>query len=436
MIYPSGRAILLAAAGAPVALLLAVLLPSLWYLGVGWTLFVAGLMVADALLAPRAGTAKIRVEVPGHIGVGAALPATIHVAFPADRAPATVEVALAVSPLLEVAASAPLTIADGMGAVSIELVAVRRGTAMIEQIWLRWRGTLGLAWTQRTLAPSSRIIVTPDIRPVQQTAAALFQRSTMQGLLAQRHRGDGAEFEALADFRPGMDKRSIDWKQSARHRRLLAKEYRPERNNNIVFALDAGRTMCEPVAGLPRIDRAVSAALVSAYVALKLGDRVSLFGFDARPRLASGAVAGTRSFGALQRLAASLDYTTNETNYTLALTTLDGHLDRRSMVVLFTEFTDATSAELMIRALGGLIERHLVIFVMLNDAELEDVVAAEPQDAADVARAVTAADLLRERRLVMSRLVHAGVHVIEARHDRVAVRLVDYYLELKRRNQL
>jgi len=32
---------------------------------------------------------------------------------------------------------------------------------------------------------------------------------------------------------------------------LVAKEYRTERNNNIVMALDAGRAMCEPLNGVP-----------------------------------------------------------------------------------------------------------------------------------------------------------------------------------------
>ena len=38
-----------------------------------------------------------------------------------------------------------------------------------------------------------------------------------------------------------------------------AKEYKTERNNQIVFAVDSGRQMSEPVAGVPRIDRAVGA---------------------------------------------------------------------------------------------------------------------------------------------------------------------------------
>src|SRR3546814_8192274 len=72
--------------------------------------------------------------------------------------------------------------------------------------------------------------------------------------------------------------------------------------------------MTDPIAGLPRLDRAVSAVLQNAWVALKLGDRASLFAFDSRPRLASGFVAGPGAFGELQRLAARIDYSGEEPN--------------------------------------------------------------------------------------------------------------------------
>ena len=122
------------------------------------------------------------------------------------------------------------------------------------------------------------------------------------GELARLDRGEGSEFEALSEWRTGMDRRSIDWNHSARHMQLLARETRIERNNQVVFAIDAGRVMSAPVAGLPRVDRAISAAMLGTYAALKLGDRVSLFGYDSRPRVASGAVKGVLRFSAIEEL--------------------------------------------------------------------------------------------------------------------------------------
>jgi uncharacterized protein (DUF58 family) len=105
-------------------------------------------------------------------------------------------------------------------------------------------------------------------------------------------------------------------------------------------------------------------------------------------------------------------------------------------VVVFTDFTDSTAAELMIESLGRVLRRHLVIFVVLRDAELEDLAAAKPETPEDVARAVVASALLRERETVVVRLRRMGAHIVDAPADRVAVDLVNTYLDLKRRDLL
>ena len=106
------------------------------------------------------------------------------------------------------------------------------------------------------------------------------------------------------------------------------------------------------------------------------------------------------------------------------------------MIVLFTEFTDLTSADFLVRAAARLLDGHVLLVVVLRDEEVERLVDAAPANADDVTRAVTAAALLRDRKLVLTRLQHLGVHVIESAHDRVGEELVAGYVALKRRNLL
>ncbi|WCM27130.1 DUF58 domain-containing protein [Sphingomonas sp. QA11] len=436
MIYPTRAAVVAAAAGAPVALLIAVLLPSRWYAGLAWPVAVLILTLIDAFSGARRGSA--RLEAIPSVCVGATVDATISVVLGDGTPPPSAEIAVATGPLLAVEDDGRLRIAlkNGRGAALLPLTAVRRGLGRIDRLWLRWRGPFGLAWKQREMPLDASFPIIPDIRPVRERGAQIFQRHALQGLIAQIDRGDGADFDALVEFRSGMDRRAIDWKQSARHVKLHAKEYRTERNNQIVFAVDAGRQMTEPVAGLPRVDRAVSAMLLTAWVALKLGDRIALHSFDSRPRIASGLISGTTSFAELQRLAAGIDYSGEETNYTFALTTLATQLNRRSMIVLFTEFTDLTTAEFLVRAAARIVKTHLLLIVVLREEEAEAIADSAPQSADDVTRAVTAAALLKDRRIVMTRLRHLGVHLIESEHDKVSERLVEGYIDLKRRNLL
>jgi uncharacterized protein (DUF58 family) len=429
-------AVLAAAAGVPFTLVVAAAMPERWYAGLAWPVAVLLLTLVDALSAVRHGEAKL--DAPSTAYVGSTVDALVTVSLMGGRPPAEAEVAVAADSLVRLEDDGQLRIAldQGRGAAPLPLHLARRGTGRLERLWLRWRGPLGFAWHQRQIELGSEILILPDVRPVQEHGAQVFQRHALQGLIAQINRGDGTDFDALVEYRSGMDRRAIDWKQSARHRKLHAKEFRSERNNQIVFAIDGGRQMSEPVAGLPRVDRAVSAMLLTGWVALKLGDRVALHAFDSRPRIASGLISGSAAFPELQRLAASIDYSAEETNYTFALTTLATRLTRRSMIVLFTEFTDLTSADFMVRAAKRMVETHLLLVVVLRDEELESIADAMPARPEDVTRAVTAAALIRDRRLALTRLQHLGVHIVESEYDRVGERLVAGYVDLKRRNLL
>ena len=437
MIYPGRAAILTAAAGVPVTLVVAVIVPGRWYAGLAWPLAVLLLAAIDAALGARPREATLRLDMPRTAPVGGVFDARIGVVFAGGHPPAAAEIALMPDPLLvDLTDEAVVAIENGLGVATLPRLARRRGTARIGGAWLRWKGPLGLVWKQRFFATEAMTAILPDIRAVPDRGAQIFRREALQGLLAQADRGDGADFDALAEFRSGMDRRTIDWKQSARHSKLYAKEFRTERNAQLVFALDTARQMCEPVAGLPRIDRAISAMLLTAWIALKLGDRVALHAFDSRPRITSGFVSGPGAFAALDRLAAEIDYSGEESNYSFALTTLATRLTRRSLIVLFTEFTDRVAAELMVRSVARLLRNHLLLVVVLRDDELEAIADRAPMTAEDVTRAVTAAALLKERLLVVTRLRHLGVHVVEAEHNKVGDRLVAGYLDLKRRNVL
>jgi len=431
VIYPSARATALAAAGALPAFLIALLFPSLWFLGLIWTLGVIAMTLVDGLAGAGRGDVAGTVVAPMTAMVGSAVAIRLNTRFP-GVSPGTIEVALNLDERL----TGESRRTAEPGEIALDLQASRRGTARLERLWLRWRGPFGLAWKQSEEVIDRTIAITPDIGLAREEAVRLFRRDAVAGMIAQLERGAGSEFHSLTDYNRGMDRRSIDWKHSARHGRLIAKEYRTEANNNIVLAIDAGRLMSEPVGGLAKLDRAVAAALLAAFVALKMGDRISLFGFDAQPRVAAGPLSGTGAFGELQALAAQLDYSEDETNYTLALTALAGRLDRRSLVILFTDFVDPTSAELMLRTVGHLIERHLVLFVLPRDTELDGFADAPPADSDAVARAVTAAALLRDRRLVIARLERMGAHIIVAPYDQLGAALVNAYLDIKQRDLL
>jgi uncharacterized protein (DUF58 family) len=436
MIYPTRTAIVLTALGIPLALVLGIMAPGWWLWGVAWLFLAGGLGLVDALLASSRHVLRIETSVPEMAMMGRVSHVSFAAHFAGRVAPREVEVILDTNARLRASPGRQtLRVVERAAVAQFDLAPVRRGNAVLETLWLRWRGPLGLIWKQRTEALAISMPVVTNVTAVKDEALLLFERGS-PGLHVQINAGAGAEFHALTEFQPGMDRRSIDWKQSARHAVLLAKEYQAEQNQHILIALDTGRLMSEPLLGQPRLDRALQAALLLAFVGLKLGDRVGLFAFDERPKLSSGTLAGSASFGQLQRLAAGLDYSTAETNFTLGLTQLAGELEHRSIVVIFTDFSDTTSAELMLENVARLLRRHLVLFVVFRDEELESMIYKEPGSPEDVTRAVIADSLLREKELVVSRLQRLGVDIVDVPVEQIGSGLVGAYLAVKNRHRV
>ena len=431
-VVPSGLALGLLALLAPVAVVIAATAPDAWVAAPLAGLVVLALTLLDGLLA--SGVRDMRVEVPADAEIGQPLTVTVLAEF-ARRVSGTPEAALGFEPRLGERGTARFALANepapGILSGVAELVPNRRGTGTIHDLWLRWSGPLGLAHRQVHHPLDLPVRIWPDLSPVRSPMLQTFMRDAQFGLIARRIRGEGTQFEALSEYEAGMDRRRIDWKASARHTRLYARENEAERDNQIVFAFDCGQAMCEPVDGLPRIDRAVSAALTAAYIALKGGDRVALFAFAAKPALLTPFATDSRAFHRLQTAAAGIDYVAREPNFTLGLATLTARLRRRSLIVLFSDFADPTSAELMVESVERLVRHHLVIFVTLQDTELTELAEAEPDTLCDVATAVAADALARQRALVLQRLRRLGVDVIEAPWQTIGYRLIDRYLAAK-----
>jgi len=436
-LVPTRKAAWLVAGLAPIALIVAAAAPQYWPTAPAVAVLVIAMIIADGLIAGRCE--EWGIDAAPDTEIGSETPIEIHARFSTVPV-APPDASLSFDPRLgdDGCAAIALDSESDAGAFSGEaiLTPVRRGTASIDRAWLRWQGPLGLGARQATLEPEREIRIWPDLSPVRSPALQTFLKDAQAGLIARRVRGEGTQFEALSEFEPGMDRRRIDWKASARHNHLYARENESERDNQIVFAFDCGSAMCEPVDGQPRLDRAITAALTCSFIALKGADRVALFGFAQRPEVMTPFVSSSRAFPRLQSAAAGIEYRNVEPNFTLALATLTARLHRRSLIVLFSDFTDPTAAELMIESIGRLTDRHLVLFVTIDDHELADYVAETPGDLETLARSVTADTLLRQRALVLQRLRRMGVDVIEASYHDIGFELIDRYIGIRNREAI
>ncbi len=276
MITPTRRAIIAIGAAAPVALLVGVLVPAWWFVAPLWIAFILAAILFDGLTTPDPARAHFALDMPASVGVGSDFAAVLRLSDRQGGYRGGPVAAISVDRRLadHGRADAALEV-DGDGAQArFALNGLRRGPAWLGTAWVRWTGRLGLATRHARQVFDQPVSVAPSIRAVEEDAARLFQRDAQVGQRLNARLGEGSEFESLVRFMPGLDRRAIDWKQSARHTDLLAKQFETERDSRIVLAIDAGRMMSDPMPGegadtLSRLDRSVDAALALGYVALK-----------------------------------------------------------------------------------------------------------------------------------------------------------------------
>ena len=101
MIFPTPLAIALAAAGAPLALLLGALAPGLWPLGLLWVFVLAALIMTDALLGANRRGMDVELSTPAYSHAGAVLAARVDMRFRRGRPPWRADVRLETNDLMK-----------------------------------------------------------------------------------------------------------------------------------------------------------------------------------------------------------------------------------------------------------------------------------------------------------------------------------------------
>ena len=320
---------------------------------------------------------------------------------------------------------------------TVPVVPVRRGREQGGAFVVDAFGPLGLGRRRSTLPLPWDAAVYPPLVPVRLRAAvAQARRRREPGITPLRQLGEGRLFESLREWVPGDDLRHIDWKATARRRKVITRQYEAERRQHVLLVLDTGRLLTADIAGVSRLDYVVQAALELAYAAVQHDDNVGVMSF------ADGVqhfVAPQRGRVALKRVLdvlAVVEPTLVEPDYPGAFRYLAARNRKRALTVLFTDVIDRFASDALVANIASLRPRHLPLAVTLKNPELEHAAALRPAVAHDAFRKAAAEELLGAREQALGHMRRAGVLVLDVPPDRAAQAVVAKYLELKRRGRL
>jgi uncharacterized protein (DUF58 family) len=207
-----------------------------------------------------------------------------------------------------------------------------------------------------------------------------------------------------------------------------------------MIAVDASRLMGGRVGRGDRskLDAAVDAALALAWSALQAGDRAGLVVFDRERRLFVEPLARRAALGVFVESLAPVKARLVEADYRVLSESLLGRRQKRSLVVILTDFAE-TDPDALLTPVSLLARRHRVLLVALRDRRFD---ALDPQHVSAASRGAGRArsglyerivldDLLREREETLARLRLKGIHTLDLVSEEVTARVLNRYLEMR-----
>ena len=122
--------------------------------------------------------------------------------------------------------------------VTAALTPLRRGWLEFDRLLVRKADPLGLCYATRALPLTDRVLSRPPRAPITLPVLPAASLAAAAGAPGRR-RGDGLEFFALRDYRPGDPLRHVDWRASARRRLPVVRQFAAPATHPPLLLLDA-----------------------------------------------------------------------------------------------------------------------------------------------------------------------------------------------------
>lgn len=403
------------------------LLPAWGFHGLALTAWLAW----EARALRRTPPVGVEREVAETLALGAWTPVRLHLAG-TEGAPVRLAVFDHYPGSAELAGlPAELELGPGGAEVEYRIQPRERGDVEFGRVELLVSSPARLWHERRWGAGPQSVRVLPNFKPVvRYSLLALSDRLGQMGIRLHQRRGEGLEFRELREYRDGDSQRRIDWKATSRRQTLISREYEDEKNQQVVLLVDCGRRMRARDGELAHFDHVLNAALLLTWVALRQGDAVGLMTLAGADRWLPPQK-GQLGMSSILRSVYDLQTSLEPPDYQQAALRLTARQKRRALVVLMTNLRDEDARELL-PALSVLGRRNLVLLASLRETVLREVLAEPPASFRDALATTAAHRYLEARQKTHEAIRGRGVLTLDVEPDRLAIQVVNRYLDVKR----
>lgn len=314
---------------------------------------------------------------------------------------------------------------------------VQRGVYRFGAIQAYVSSEIGLMERRLSLDAAKEVAVYPSYLQLRKyELLAISDRLTLAGIKRVRRVAQNAEFERIKEYAAGDDRRTVNWKATARRGRMMVNQYQDERAQQVFALIDTGRIMKMPFEGLSLLDYAINASLVISSIAMRKEDRAGLITYSDKVQ---DVVQASRQRGQMQKIMQVLykqgtDH--RETDMEALFVAVRRNIHQRSLLLLFTNFESVSALKRQLPYIQRLARQHLVVPIFFLNTELDKDLQMRPTDTEALYIHTLTERAVHEKRLIARELERSGLPAILCKPEDLTVSVINRYLQIKARGVL
>ena len=260
---------------------------------------------------------------------------------------------------------------------------------------------------------------------------ALNNRNYEYGLKKIRRLGHTMEFEQIKEYISGDDIRTINWKATGKHAKLMVNEYQDEKSQPIYSIIDTGRAMKMPFDGLKLLDYAINSALAFSNIALQKKDKAGLLELGKKVENFIPAGNKTSQLSKINEALYNLDTQFVDSDFEYLYVFVKRNISQRSLLIIYTNFEHKSSMNRQLKYLKALTKKHLVLVVIFENTELDEVIENRAGDIFDIYHKTVAEKFSFDKKVIVKELQLHGLFTILTKPEELTVNVINKYLEFK-----
>ncbi len=321
--------------------------------------------------------------------------------------------------------------------ITYHLRPVSRGVYAFGQVNVFVLTPLRLVKRRYRFEEKNEVAVYPSFLQMRQYALlAVANRLSEVGIRKIRRVGHSMEFDQVRNYVAGDDRRSVNWKATARKGDVMVNAYEDERQQSVYCLIDKGRVMQSPFEGLTLLDYAINASLVMSNIAIIKQDKAGLITFsDTMGQI----VQADRRNGHMQRLLEVLYRQKTrfmETDFERLCIAVKSQVRQRSLLLLFTNFETVEGMQRQLPYLRRLAKDHLLVVILFENTETKQLLDAPAVSVEQVYLKTIAHRFYYEKKRITTELRQYGIQTILTPPQQLSANTINKYLELKARGAI